>query len=133
MHFIISIVSSFYGYPLANYVFFGCPRRAPAASGTGISRGSSPRVVAAGRRRGSSGVGSIVFAKLTAAIEDGRISRQEAAELRVEADSALAACAGLRDSLDKRLERADPPERPAPRAPGSVTAPNAGYTRTGRP
>ncbi len=46
-------------------------------------------------------------------LEDGRISRQEAAELRVEVDAALAAFAGLRGSLDKRLERADPPKRAA--------------------
>ncbi len=94
----------------------------PAARACRIWDRHQPRVVAAGRRRGSSGVGSIVFAKLTAAIEDGRISRQEAAELRVGADQALAACAGLRDSLDKRLERADPPERPAPRARGPPSA-----------
>lgn len=57
--------------------------------------------------------GSIVFAKLTEVLEDGRVSRKEAAELRVEVDAALAAFAGLRGSLDKRLERPDPPERAA--------------------
>ena len=53
--------------------------------------------------------GSIVFARLTEVLEDGRISKQEAVELRVEVDQALAAFAGLRSSLDKRLERPDPP------------------------
>ena len=53
--------------------------------------------------------GSIVFARLTEVLEDGRISKQEAGELRVEVDQALAAFAGLRSSLDKRLERPDPP------------------------
>ncbi len=57
--------------------------------------------------------GSIVFARLTEMLEDGRISKQEAAELRVEVDAALAAFAGLRGSLDKRLERPDPGERAA--------------------
>ena len=57
--------------------------------------------------------GSIVFAKLTEVLEDGRVSRQEAAQLRVEVDAALAAFAGLRSSLDKRLERADPPKSAA--------------------
>ena len=57
--------------------------------------------------------GSIVFARLTEMLEDGRILKQEAAELRVEVDAALAAFAGLRGSLDKRLERPDPPERAA--------------------
>ncbi len=57
--------------------------------------------------------GSIVFARLTEMLEDGRISKQEAAELRVEVDQALAAFAGLRGSLDQRLERADPGERAA--------------------
>ncbi len=57
--------------------------------------------------------GSIVFARLTEMLEDGRISKQEAAELRVEVDAALAAFAGLRSSLDKRLERPDPGERAA--------------------
>ncbi len=57
--------------------------------------------------------GSIVFASLTEVLEDGRISKQEAAELRVEVDAALAAFVGLRGSLDKRLERADPGKRAA--------------------
>ena len=51
--------------------------------------------------------GSIVFVKLTEALEDGRISRSEAADLLVEVDQALAAFAGLRSSLDKRLDRSD--------------------------
>ncbi len=57
--------------------------------------------------------GSIVFAKLTEVLDDGRISKQEAADLRVEVDAALAAFAGLRSSLDKRLERAEPGKRVA--------------------
>ncbi len=57
--------------------------------------------------------GSIVFTRLTEVLEDGRISKQEAAALRVEVDAALAAFAGLRCALDKRLERADPGERAA--------------------
>ncbi len=57
--------------------------------------------------------GSIVFARLTEMLEDGRISKQEAAELRVEVDAALAAFAGLRSALDQRLERAEPGKRVA--------------------
>ncbi len=57
--------------------------------------------------------GSIVFARLTEVLEDRRISKLEAAQLRVEVDQALAAFAGLRGSLDKRLERPDPGERAA--------------------
>ncbi len=51
--------------------------------------------------------GSIVFAKLTEVLEDGRISKQEAADLLVEVAQALSAFAGLRSSLQKRLEWAD--------------------------
>ncbi len=57
--------------------------------------------------------GSVVFTKLTDVIEDGRISKQEAADLRVEVDAALAAFAGLRSALDQRLERAEPGKRVA--------------------
>ncbi|MEE8189755.1 MAG: phage regulatory CII family protein [Kiloniellales bacterium] len=57
--------------------------------------------------------GSIVFAKLTEVLEDGRISKQEAADLLAEVDQALSAFAGLRSSLQKRLERSDPGERAA--------------------
>ncbi len=57
--------------------------------------------------------GSIVFARLTEMLEDGRISKQEAADLRVEVDAALAAFASLRSSLDKRLERTEPRGRVA--------------------
>ncbi len=57
--------------------------------------------------------GSIVFAKLTDVLEDGRVSKQEAADLLVEVDQALSAFAALRSSLQKRLERADPRERAA--------------------
>ncbi len=57
--------------------------------------------------------GSVVFTKLTEVLEDGRISKQEAADLRVEVDAALSAFAGLRSSLDKRLERAEPGKRVA--------------------
>ncbi len=57
--------------------------------------------------------GSIVFTKLTEVLEDGRISKQEAADLRVEVDAALSAFAGLRSALDQRLERAEPGKRVA--------------------
>ena len=57
--------------------------------------------------------GSIVFAKLTDVLEDGRISKQEAADLLVEVDQALSAFAALRSSLQKRLERPDPGKRAA--------------------
>ncbi len=78
--------------------------RLPAVRACGIWDRHHRRIVRAG---------SIVFAKLTEVLEDGRISKQEAAELRVEVDAALAAFAGLRGSLDKRLERADPGKRAA--------------------
>jgi hypothetical protein len=52
--------------------------------------------------------GSVVFTKLTEVLEDGRISRQEAADLRVEVDAALSAFAALRTSLEKRIDRAEP-------------------------
>ncbi len=55
--------------------------------------------------------GSIVFVKLTEALEDGRISRREAADLLVEVDGALAAFAALRSSLDKRVKGSDPRHR----------------------
>ncbi len=55
----------------------------------------------------------MVFTKLTEVLEDGRISKQEAADLRVEVDAALAAFAGLRSSLDKRIERTEPGKRVA--------------------
>ena len=51
--------------------------------------------------------GSVVFVKLTEALEDGAISRQEAAALLVEVNEALAAFAALRSSLDKRVKRSD--------------------------
>ncbi len=57
--------------------------------------------------------GSIVFARLTEMLEDGRISKQEAAELRVEVDAALAAFAGLRSALNQRLKRTEPGKRVA--------------------
>ncbi len=57
--------------------------------------------------------GSIVFARLTEVLEDGRISKREAADLRVEVDAALSAFAGLRSALDRRLERAEPSKRVA--------------------
>ncbi len=57
--------------------------------------------------------GSVVFTKLTEVLEDGRISKQEAADLRVEVDAALAAFAALRTSLEKRIERAEPGKRVA--------------------
>jgi predicted negative regulator of RcsB-dependent stress response len=57
--------------------------------------------------------GSVVFTKLTEMLEDGRISKQEAADLRVEVDAALAAFAGLRSSLEKRIERTEPGKRMA--------------------
>ena len=57
--------------------------------------------------------GSVVFSKLTEVLEDGRISRQEAADLLVEVDQALAAFAGLRRSLEKRVKEPDQRKRAA--------------------
>lgn len=57
--------------------------------------------------------GSVVFSKLTEVLEDGRISRQEAADLLVEVDQALAAFAGLRRSLEKRVKEPGPRKRAA--------------------
>lgn len=57
--------------------------------------------------------GSVVFTKLTEMLEDGRISKQEAADLRAEVDAALSSFAALRNSLERRIERAEPGKRVA--------------------
>ena len=70
--------------------------RLPRAIGHGVWERHQRKIVTEG---------SEVFVMLTEVLEEGRMSRQEAAALLVEIDDAISAFAALRGSLKLRMER----------------------------